>query len=174
MGSGRLAEGTGPRKLVSANGVDADPSFVAVGDLPIELHPQLLHDPPGGVIADLMDADDPVEPSIGEAEVHGRPGCFGGKAPTPELTTQAPAYFHRGQHLRQQVGGVESGEAGQPPSCADLDGEQPEAVGLPVLLAASDSGRGGVLVDGCPAADPPRPCRASGSVAWQLPCEVWP
>jgi hypothetical protein len=57
-----------------------------------------------------VDADDPVESPIGEAEVAGRSSGFGGDALTPVLPAEAPANFDGGQDLRQEVRGVESSE----------------------------------------------------------------
>jgi hypothetical protein len=51
-----------------------------VGDLSVQLHSQLLHDSTEGVVAELVDADDPVESPIGETEVEGRSSGFGGDA----------------------------------------------------------------------------------------------
>ena len=92
------------------------------------MHPQFGHDPFGGVVAHLSDADDPFQPSLFEPEPYSGRSGLGGQALPPVGTSQPPADLNRRQYLRQEVGHRKAGEPGQLASGPDLHGEQAEAL----------------------------------------------
>ncbi len=63
------------------------------------MHPQFGHDPFGGVVAHLSDADDPLQPSLFEPEPYGGRSGLGGQALPPVGTSQPPADLNSRQYL---------------------------------------------------------------------------
>jgi hypothetical protein len=129
--------------------------------LPLQAHAELAHDALRGVVADLGDADDPLQAAIDQAEAKSRPCGLGGEPLPPEWTSEPPADLHRGHHLGEELRYRQSSEADQLPSGAQIQGEQPEAVTVLLALARPDARLGLPLI-------------AYGSVAYYPPPYLGP
>jgi hypothetical protein len=148
--------GTGVCVLAPGDGVDADGALAGrVDGLPVELHAEFQHDAFGGVVAGLMDADDPVEFPVSERPAQYPFGRLRGQSLSPVRPAEAPADLDGGQDLGQEAGDRQAGEAGQFAGGADLHGEQSVPVFVPVPFEGGDVGGAALVVGDGAVADPP-------------------
>src|SRR6185437_10142730 len=82
--------------LLLADRVDTDrPAGSRLDGTPVKAHPELDHDSLRGIVADLEDADDPVELTGEQAELQRRRGRLGRDALAPERPSESPPDLHR-------------------------------------------------------------------------------
>jgi hypothetical protein len=96
------------------------PTTGGVHGLTDRMHPQFGHDPFGGVVAHLSDADNPFQPSLPEPEPHSCRSGLGGQSLPPVGTSQSPPDLNGRQYLRQEGGHRKARESGPFASGANL------------------------------------------------------